>query len=76
MKAESMAQQKITSKQKDRMIKILGELKHKMKEIDRLRAEIERETPEPISTEQARAMLEEIKVPPLEVITDSGKKRR
>ncbi len=68
-------EKRITTKKRDRMVKILSELKRKLKEIDKLREEIEKETPEPISSTQARAMLEEIKVPPLELISESKRKK-
>ena len=66
---------RITVKKRDKMVKILNELKRKLKDIDKLRAEIEKETPEPMSPEQAKTMLEEIKVPPLELIEESKRKK-
>ena len=65
----------ITPEKRERMVKILNTLKKKLEEIDKLREEIERETPRPISSEEAKAMLEEIKVPPLELI-EAGKKKK
>jgi hypothetical protein len=66
----------ISKKKKDKMIKILEQLRKKMGEIDELREKIDKEMPAPIEPEKARAMIEEIKVPPLELIEDSSKKRR
>lgn len=71
-----MKQKEISKEKRDRMFRILDDLKEKMGEIEELRQELERERKKPITPEQSRIMLEEIKVPPLELITEDKKRKR
>jgi len=61
------------SGKQDRMLKILGDLKKKIDELEDIRKGISRPV-RSISPSQARAMIEEIKVPSLELIDAKPKK--
>lgn len=65
-----MAQRTITEEKKDRMLGILDDLQKKMKELDKLRAELRKGKSRIVSPQKSRAMLEEIKVPALELIEE------
>ena len=58
----------------DRMLKILENLKRKIDELEDIRKDISRPPMKSISPSQARAMIEEIKVPSLELIDAKPKK--
>ncbi|MFH1256453.1 MAG: hypothetical protein V1494_04110 [Candidatus Diapherotrites archaeon] len=69
----------ISEEKRRHMLKILDELKDRMSELKQLREELgadDLETRKTITSEQARAMLEEIKVPSLELIKDSSRKSK
>jgi hypothetical protein len=55
---------------------ILKELEDKIAELEKIRGKLEGLSSEEMSPEKTKAMLEEIKVPPLEVITEKPKKGR
>lgn len=60
---------------RERIGSILGSMQVKLKEIDSLRKELSREQSGGLSARQSLQMLEEIKVPSLEVLRDDKKKR-
>ncbi|MBI2597632.1 MAG: hypothetical protein HYW50_00365 [Candidatus Diapherotrites archaeon] len=57
------------------MGEILKELKQKMKELEELKARVEKEDAKKISAQKTRQMLEEIVVPPLELIKEPKHKK-
>lgn len=63
------------SARRERMEGILGRMQVKLKEIDSLRRELASEQSGTISARQSLQMLQEIKVPSLEVLRDERKKR-
>ncbi|MFH1224824.1 MAG: hypothetical protein V1676_03395 [Candidatus Diapherotrites archaeon] len=65
-----MPSEKITIAQRQKMGRILGEMERKLKELDRLRADLKKEKFGRVSPQKSKAMLEEIKVPALELIKD------
>ena len=60
----------ITKAEKEKMSRLIVRMEGKIKELDRLRSEIKKEKFGKISPQKSRAMLEEIKVPALELIED------
>jgi hypothetical protein len=62
---------KIPPEKKARMMEILSEMKIKLNEIDKWRKKLEKERTKPISAKKAKSMLEEIKVPKLEIIKET-----
>lgn len=60
----------------EKMGEILAEMQVKLSEIDTLRKELQKEQYSSISPSKSRAMLEEIKVPSIEMIRDEGKKKK
>lgn len=56
--------------QNSRMDEILKELKHKMRELETLKKNASKENLKKISAQKTRQMLEEIVVPPLELIKE------
>ena len=60
---------------RERIGNILGSMQVKLKEIDSLRKELSREQSSGLSARQSLQMLEEIKVPSLEILRDDKKKR-
>ena len=58
----------------DKMLKILENLRKKIDELEDIRKDISRPPAKSISPSQARAMIEEIKVPSLELIDAKPKK--
>ncbi|AJF60179.1 MAG: hypothetical protein J4224_04850 [Candidatus Diapherotrites archaeon] len=65
----------ISKEKHERVMRILDELSDKMHEIDDIRVGIKREEARKISPAQTKAMLEEIKVPSLEVIKEQSSKK-
>lgn len=62
---------------KQKMLKIIAELQKKMLEIDRLKKDIEYKHISFASTpKQTKALIEEIRVPALELIKDESAKRK
>ena len=55
------------------MARILNDMRGKLDELDELQGDLKKEEGNTISSEQARSLLEEIKVPELKLIKD-GKK--
>ena len=69
MRKKERAATVLGSKEKPQsMAHIMGELKKKMAELDELKARIEKQNPKKISAQKTKQMLEEIVVPPLELI--------
>ncbi len=60
----------ITSRQKKNMEKIVTDLRKKLNEMEKWRKDLEKKEAKPISAQQSKAILEEIKVPKLPVIKD------
>ncbi len=67
--------QKVQKKTKPRMDEILRELKQKMRELDDLKNQLMPLNPKKISAQMTRRMLEEIVVPPLELIKEHKSKK-
>lgn len=65
-----MPPEKISIAQRQKMGRILGEMERKLKELDRLREDLNKEKFGKVSPQKSKAMLEEIKVPALELIKD------
>ncbi len=65
---------KTSSNKKKRVENILGEMQVKLNEIDSLRKELAREKYNSITPKESKEMLEEIKVPSIELIRDEKKK--
>ena len=57
-----------------KMDEVLSELKQKLTELEDLKKSIEKKHPKKISAQKTKAMLEEIVVPPLELIKEPKKK--
>ncbi|MCR4368385.1 MAG: hypothetical protein NUV67_00590 [archaeon] len=55
--------------------KILLDMQIKLEELDSLRKELQKEKGNSITTKESRAMLEEIKVPSIEMIREDRKKQ-
>ena len=64
----------ISSAKQDKMMRILGDLKSKIDELEDIRKGISKPV-KSISPAQARAMIQEIKVPSLELIDAKPKKQ-
>ncbi|MBU0661943.1 MAG: hypothetical protein ABH854_02370 [Candidatus Diapherotrites archaeon] len=60
----------ITKAERQKMSKLIAQMEGKIKELDKLRDEIKKDKAAKISPQKSRAMLEEIKVPALELIKD------
>jgi len=56
---------------RDKMTKILSDMRGKLDELDDLKGDLEKEEKNTISSEQARSMLEEIKVPELKILKEN-----
>ncbi|MCR4336029.1 MAG: hypothetical protein NUV57_05860 [archaeon] len=72
-KIESL-KEKASGNTKKRVENILGEMQIKLDEIDSLRKELAREKYNSITPKESRQMLEEIKVPSIEMIRDEKKR--
>jgi hypothetical protein len=72
-----MPAQKPTLKEKGRMLKIVADLKSRMRELEELKQDIEfKKIRLGVSPKKSRQLLEEIKVPPLEILRETtGKKK-
>lgn len=66
--AEEALKKEISFEQRKKMDDILNDLKKQLKELEDLKAELKKQKKKPVSPEKTRAMLEEIKVPALELI--------
>lgn len=65
------------AKKKQRLLKIISDLQKKMKELDKMRNDIEyRHISFSMKPKQTFAMIEEIKVPSLEMLRDEGTKKK
>ncbi len=60
--------------QVERMIDVLDDLRKRLDEIDRWRREAGRRRPKPVSAKEARALLEELKIPELKIIEEHKKR--
>ena len=60
---------------KEKMEDILAELKQKMRELDELKKQLSPLESKKISAQKTRQMLEEIVVPPLELIKEQKRKK-
>lgn len=60
---------------RNKMNDILKELKQKMKELDQLKKNLEKEDAKKISAQKTKEMLEEITVPPLDLIKEPRHKK-
>ena len=70
-----MVNEEISPEQKKKMLKVLNEMRGKMKEIDELAKEISGEEIKlSASPQNSKVMLEEIKVPALELLKDEKEK--
>ncbi|MFH1390826.1 MAG: hypothetical protein ABIH20_00760 [Candidatus Diapherotrites archaeon] len=72
-KIESM-KKKASNSKKERVENILEEMQVKLSEIDSLRKELAREQFNSITPKESKTMLEEIKVPSIEMIREEKKK--
>ncbi|HZX20044.1 MAG TPA: hypothetical protein VFF13_03455 [archaeon] len=70
---EGLKQRAVGMKHK-RMEEILGEMQVKLEEIDTLRKEMQRSQFNAITPQKSKSMLEEIKVPSIEMIREEKKK--
>ncbi len=62
------------SPKKDRMTRILTDMRDKLDELDDLRADLEKEEGKVISSAQTKSLLEEIHVPELKIIKEAKSK--
>ncbi|MFH1587356.1 MAG: hypothetical protein ABID38_05850 [Candidatus Diapherotrites archaeon] len=62
------------SHKKDRMTRILTDMRDKLDELDDLRADLEKEEGKTISSAQAKSLLEEIQVPELKMLRETKSK--
>ncbi len=77
MKKTSGKSGKIGREKMEKMHKILRELKQKMAEIDRLREKMEREHISlSASPKKTRILVEEIKIPSLEILREEGMRKK
>ena len=65
-----------TQNKKKRMEDILSDMQLKLGEIETLRKDLQKEQYSSVSPEKSKAMLEEIKVPSIEMIREDRKKKR
>jgi len=68
-----MAPKKISSEKEKKIKGILKDLQGKIKELEDIRSDLEDLSYEEMSPKKTRMMLEEIKVPPLELIREKKK---
>ncbi len=61
---------------RERMLRVLSELRDKIGEIDELKKQLKDIQRVPASAERSRALLEEIRVPSLELIQEAGRRPR
>lgn len=64
----------ISAKQRGRMLKIIGNLQKRLGKIEKERVAADKVRSKYVSPEEARKMIEEIKVPSLENIRGKGKR--
>ena len=69
--------EELSDTKKEKMLRIIKELKERMREIDELARELEPgKTRFSVSPKKARSMLEEIKVPALELLKEGSDKKK
>ncbi len=71
-----MPPQALELEKKEKMLRILSELKEKIGEIDELKRQLRGIGEGRFSAERSRALLEEIKVPSLELIKETERKHK
>ena len=71
-----MPPQTLEQEKKEKMLRILSELKEKIGEIDELKRQLRGIGEGRFSAEKSRALLEEIKVPSLELIKETERKHK
>ncbi len=71
-----MPPQALEQEKKEKMLRILSELKEKIGEIDELKKQLRGIGEGRFSAERSRALLEEIKVPSLELIKETERKHK
>lgn len=77
MKKAKKTRQGFSAKKKEKIVKILSQLRKKMAEIDKLKKEIDyRHISFSMKPKQTKALIEEIKVPSLELIKDESARKK
>lgn len=77
MKKGKKTRQGVFAKKKQKMLKIISQLRKKMAEIDRLKKEIDyKHISFSFKPKQTKALIEEIKVPSLELIKDESERKK
>ena len=71
-----MPPQALEQEKKEKMLRILSELKEKIGEIDELKRQLQGIGEGRFSAEKSRALLEEIRVPSLELIKETERKHK
>ncbi len=70
-----MAEEDSSDAKRRRVEEIVNQMQVRLQEIERLHKELKREELGSITPQQTRAMMEEIIVPPLEMIIDERKRK-
>ena len=66
--------ERLEQEKKEKMLRVLSELKDKIGEIEALKKQLQDLNKVPVTPEKSRALLEEIRVPSLELIKENERR--